>query len=90
MKLKSALSALAAASFVVAPLAAQAGTTASKSVVSARALSSVGERRATNVAAKENLTGVEILALVAALVAAGVGAYAIIDDNGETVSYGVS
>jgi len=81
MKLKSALSALAAAGLVVAPVAAQAGTSAAKSVVSANGLSAIGQRQSTKVSKDENLSGGILIALLLAAGAGGYGIYKAVDKN---------
>ncbi|KQM14722.1 hypothetical protein [Novosphingobium sp. Leaf2] len=82
MKLSNLLSAATAVGLVVAPVAAQAGTAAAGSVVSAGKLSDFGSRRSTKVRSNENLDGTST-AIVGALAAATLvgGAVIIADDN---------
>lgn len=81
MKLKSALPAIAALGLVVAPVAAQAGTAAGSSVVSARSLSAVGERRSSSVKQAERLTPALWLVVLLGVGAATYGVVKATDDN---------
>lgn len=81
MKLSNLLSAATAVGLVIAPVAAQAGTAAAGSVVSAGKLSDFGSRRSTKVRANENLTPTAAIVGGVALLAVVGGAVIIADDN---------
>ncbi|EZP66688.1 hypothetical protein BV97_05744 [Novosphingobium resinovorum] len=79
MKLNKVLAAVAAAGFLVSPIAAQAGTSASAGKISN--LSGVGARQSTAVQKKNNASaGVGVLALLAAG-AAVAGVALVVDDD---------
>ncbi|MBH0114338.1 hypothetical protein I5E68_15440 [Novosphingobium sp. YJ-S2-02] len=81
MKVKNILLSLAAAGALAAPVAAQAGTTASASTGKIANLSGVGERQSTAVKGKQKAeAGVIVLGVVAAA-AVGYGIYEAVDDD---------
>jgi hypothetical protein len=82
MKLKNALLSMTATAMLAAPVAAQAGTTASASTGKIASLSSIGERKSTSVKAKQN---VDSSIVILGLLGAGAGAYGIYKavDNGD-------
>lgn len=79
MKISNVLSGMAAVALVVAPVAANAGTSAASSIATAPAY---GARASMPVAKKQNMSaGITVLAVVA-VAAAGFGIYeAVKDDN---------
>ncbi|MEE4454751.1 hypothetical protein [Novosphingobium resinovorum] len=84
MYLKKALLSLSAAGMVLAPVAAQAGTTAAASVGNLSSLSGVGERQSTAVKKKNGAdSGTVILAVVGAA-AIGGGIYALVDKKDKS------
>ncbi len=81
MKLKNGLIALGTAAALVAPIAAQANTTAAASTAKIANVSGFGERRSTSVKAKNKA---EAGVLVLALAGAGAATYGVVraaDDN---------
>lgn len=81
MKLKNALLSLTAAALVAAPVAAQAGTTASASTGKISSLAGIGERKSAAVKPKQKLgAAVAVLAVLGAA-AGGYGVYKAIDDD---------
>eukprot|EP01012_Entosiphon_sulcatum_P044458 TRINITY_DN59171_c0_g1_i1.p1 TRINITY_DN59171_c0_g1~~TRINITY_DN59171_c0_g1_i1.p1 ORF type:complete len:100 (-),score=12.19 TRINITY_DN59171_c0_g1_i1:109-381(-) len=76
--------AVAAAGLVVAPVAAQAGTAAAGSVVSANKLTDFGSRSSTTVRSEENLSGGLLVVLLLAIGAGGYGLYKAIDKNDKS------
>ncbi|MEE4453943.1 hypothetical protein [Novosphingobium resinovorum] len=81
MKLKQTLLTLSAAAMIAAPVAAQAGTTAAASVGKISNLSGVGERRSTDVKAKQKADGTLVVVGLLAAGAAGFGIYKAVDDD---------
>ncbi len=83
MKLKNAVLSLTAATLLVSPIAAQAGTTASASTGSIATLSGVGQRKSTSVKVKNKAGGEVIIPalLGAAAATAGIVAAASDDDK---------
>ncbi|MGF7153797.1 hypothetical protein [Novosphingobium gossypii] len=83
MKLKNAVLSLTAATLLVSPIAAQAGTTASASTGSIATLSGIGQRKSTSVKVKNKAGGEVIIPalLGAAAATAGIVAAASDDDK---------
>lgn len=84
MKLKNALLSLTAAAMLAAPVAAQAGTTASASTSKIASLSGVGERKSTSVKAKQKLEGAVLVLAVVGVAAGGYGIYKAVDDDNKS------
>lgn len=84
MKFSNLLTAVAAAGLVVAPVAAQAGTAAAGSVVSANKLTDFGSRSSTAVRSEENLSGGLLVVLLLAVGAGGYGLYKAIDKDDKS------
>lgn len=81
MRLKNALLSLTAAATFAAPVAAQAGTTASASTGKIASLSGVGERKSASVKPKQNIdSAIAVLAVVGAA-AGGYGIYEAVKDD---------
>lgn len=83
LKLKNAALSLTAATLLVSPIAAQAGTTASASTGSIASLSGVGQRKSTSVKAKQNASAEVIIPALLGVgaAAAGIAAAASSDDK---------
>jgi hypothetical protein len=81
MKLKNAMLSLTAAAMLVAPVAAQAGTSASASTGKIASLSGIGERKSAPVKAKQKLEGGILVLAVVGAAAGGYGIYKAVDDN---------
>ena len=79
MKIRNLLSAVAAAGIVVAPVAAQAGTSAASSTVNAAAISGVSSRESSMVTAEQDIDAGTLLLIILALIAAGWGLKEIIE-----------
>ncbi|TYC85098.1 hypothetical protein [Novosphingobium sp. BW1] len=90
MKLKTAILALGAATALVAPMAAQAGTSASASVGKVSSLSGVGVRQSAPVEKKRQAEAGVIVLGVLAGAAAVYGIVELVDDgDDDSVSNGV-
>lgn len=83
MKIKSVLSALTVAGLVIAPVAAQAGTAASNSIVSERGISSFAKRNTTKVKTSESLSGGLLIAVILGAGAAVYGVTQLVDDDND-------
>lgn len=81
MKLKNALLSLTAAAIFVAPISAQAGTTASASTGKIASLSGIGERKSASVKPKQKLEGAVLVLAVVGAAAGGYGIYKAVDDD---------
>jgi hypothetical protein len=84
MNIKSVLSAAAVASLLIAPVAAQAGTVASKSTLSKKSLSAAGQRRAKRVKSDENLAAGMVLPVALIGTAAVVGGVIVATDDNKS------
>lgn len=83
MKLKNILLSLTATAMIAAPVAAQAGTTASASTGKIASLSGIGARKSAAVTPKKKLEGAVLLLAVAGAAAGGYGIYKAVEEATE-------
>lgn len=81
MKLKNILLSLTATAMIAAPVAAQAGTTASASTGKIASLSGIGARKSAAVVPKQRLEGATLLLAIAGAGLAGYGIYKAVEDD---------
>ncbi|EJU15066.1 hypothetical protein LH128_00742 [Sphingomonas sp. LH128] len=82
--IKKTLLSLSVAAMVAAPVAAQAGTTASASVGKISNLSGVGARQSSVVKKKNNAESGTIILAALGVAAVGAGIYVIADDDNKS------
>lgn len=83
MKLKNILLSLTATAMIAAPVAAQAGTTASASTGKIASLSGIGARKSAAVKPKQKLEGAVLVLAVIGAAAGGYGVYKAVDDGND-------